>query len=206
MPKTRFAETRPAKYLRGAKKIRLFFFYHPDYTVGTGISPVRGLASFADCYCRWRISLRPKEFPIDCIISRFLRNRKHFYDVFHPVCHSTLFLNSFQAKRGAFCATHKRKIVRRAPPNDNRAKRISYPNATSRIIIRQNPARIPALATALFPAKHSGISSEQTTAIIAPAEKARAQGRSPAINDAATAPRIQAGFYEVDKVRLLVVD
>lgn len=38
---------RPAK-MRGAKKYAFPFFYHPDYTVGTGISPVREHTLFAD--------------------------------------------------------------------------------------------------------------------------------------------------------------
>ena len=38
------------------------FFYHPDYTVGLGISPNQPTKRLADFNCRWRISLRPKEF------------------------------------------------------------------------------------------------------------------------------------------------
>ena len=44
------------------------FFSFPDYTVGTGITPVRRLAPFADFYCRWGISPRPKESFLFCNI------------------------------------------------------------------------------------------------------------------------------------------
>ena len=62
-----------------------------------------------------------------------------------------------------------------------------YPKATSKIIIRQNPMTTPDDASVLFPEKHSGISSEQTTATIAPAEKASAHGNNDPMAAAASA-------------------
>ena len=60
--------------------------------------------------------------------------------------------------------------------------------------MRQKPKITPALASDLLFEKHSGMSSEQTTATIAPAEKASAQGIKPTINVAAIAPKRQAGI------------
>lgn len=37
----------------------VFWFFHPDYTVGTGIAPVQP-KRLADFHRRWRIALRPE--------------------------------------------------------------------------------------------------------------------------------------------------
>lgn len=64
-----------------AKRKQIFetFFSFPDYTVGTGIAPVRRLAPFADFYCRWGIPPRPKEsFLFFNIIASLFRPVKCF--------------------------------------------------------------------------------------------------------------------------------
>jgi hypothetical protein len=38
------------------------FFYHPDFTVGLGISPNRHLSVFADYHCRYGIAPIPEEY------------------------------------------------------------------------------------------------------------------------------------------------
>ena len=49
-----------------------FAFFHPDYTVGTGIEPVqqknsaRGLVETCSLYRRWGITPRPEDIVIDC--------------------------------------------------------------------------------------------------------------------------------------------
>ena len=66
------------------------------------------------------------------------------------------------------------------------------PKAMSRIIMSANPRTMPAVALPLCTAKLSGTSSAQTTAIIAPEEKASAKGRSQFI----TGNRSDEGFTQ----------
>ena len=82
-------------------------------------------------------------------------------------------------------------LLREKPHNE--AAKMAYERATSSSIMRQKPRTMPEVAKALLPEKHSGMSSEQTTAIIAPAEKESAHGMSPATAPAARTPARQAG-------------
>ena len=43
------------------RKIVYLFFFHPDYTVGFGISPNQLLSAGRGLYRRWGISPRPEE-------------------------------------------------------------------------------------------------------------------------------------------------
>ena len=50
--------------MRGAKKSFYFLFYHPDYTVGTGISPVREHELFADFTAGGELHPAPKKIQL----------------------------------------------------------------------------------------------------------------------------------------------
>ena len=54
-------------------------FFHPDFTVGTGIAPVPAYDTLADCHRRWGIAPRPEDtvqffYSISC--SMFLVKKK----------------------------------------------------------------------------------------------------------------------------------
>ena len=57
--------------LRDAKKRFYFFFYHPDYTVGTGISPVREHALFADFTAGGELHSAPKNIQLHLLYDSF---------------------------------------------------------------------------------------------------------------------------------------
>ena len=55
-----FGVKKRAPINRDAQNTALKFFYHPDYTVGTGISPVRELSLFADFTAGGELHSAPK--------------------------------------------------------------------------------------------------------------------------------------------------
>ena len=70
-----------------ANGARFFFFFHPDYTVGIGISPNPALR-LADCHCRWGVTPRPEDTFILFWREIFLVRNSH--DMRIPTAQSTV--------------------------------------------------------------------------------------------------------------------
>lgn len=61
----KYARRSDNTFVEAAAAALNLWFFHPDYTVGTGIAPVQPIgygmrAGLADFHRRWRISLRPE--------------------------------------------------------------------------------------------------------------------------------------------------
>ena len=84
------------KHVRGEKRLFRFFFFHPDYTVGIGISPIRGRAAlflrrvpFADFTAGEEFRLAPKNIYFFYIINLLCAVCQASKKIF------SIFLNSF---------------------------------------------------------------------------------------------------------------
>ena len=72
--------------MRGAKKSFYFLFYHPDYTVGTGISPVREHELFADFTAGGELHPAPKKIQLWIYYSAvFLKMQVFYLDFFRRI-------------------------------------------------------------------------------------------------------------------------
>ena len=60
----------------------IVFFYHPDYTVGTGIAPVRELALFADFTAGGELHSAPKKIQLYLSYSTNKTKRQAFEVIF----------------------------------------------------------------------------------------------------------------------------
>ena len=113
------------KILRSDKK----FFYHPDYTVGFGISPNQesGLAPGArrrlmpkSNHCRWGIAPRPKELTLKNYVHKIFRlvTPQNFRDLGNQlplaaIYKGSLIIKSQQSPSGELAHATNRGLLRR---------------------------------------------------------------------------------------------